>query len=134
MSRKQHWVEVMQRAKAERNGPASEHLLVHPDQARLLPDPERYTLFGGDDMSEVVSIEGDGPWRVLSSSGQEYTVDSKTKLDERGSMYFTWHCTCSARKRCHHIDAVEEMRRSVEAEQATETGDYDGLNLLDRYE
>ncbi|MCH7471802.1 hypothetical protein IIA79_02490 [bacterium] len=41
MSRKQHWVEVMQRADAERNGPASEHLLVHPDQARLLPESPR---------------------------------------------------------------------------------------------
>ncbi len=59
----------------------------------------------------LAGIDGDSyPYTVRSLSGKTYSVDSKTKLDEMGSMYFKLTCTCPARGHCRHIEAVENMR------------------------
>lgn len=69
-----------------------------------------------------------GGWEVESKSGKTYTVTERTRLDEMGSMYFTTDCTCPARGRCRHIDAVEEMRLA----EAAAALDYDELDRLER--
>jgi len=68
--------------------------------------------------------------RVTSPSGNTYEVRSHTKLDELGSMYFTRSCSCPARGTCVHMAAVDLYQR----QQAAAAGDYDGLNVLDRFE
>lgn len=69
-------------------------------------------------------------WEVRSQSGNTYTVTERTQIDEMGSMYFTIDCTCPARGRCRHIDAVEQMRVA----EAAAAGDYDALDKLERIE
>lgn len=67
-------------------------------------------------------------WEVDSDSGNTYEVRSVTKLDGCGSMYFQWTCSCPARRRCRHIDAVEQLQW----EDAAAEGDYDGMDVLER--
>jgi len=72
----------------------------------------------------------DGRWDVASKSGSTYQVRSVTRLDDMGCMYFQWRCSCPARKRCRHIDAVEQLSW----EDAAADEDYDGMDVLERYE
>ena len=69
-------------------------------------------------------------WVVESTSGSTYHVHMRTRMDEMGSYYGSWECDCPARKRCRHIEAVEDMRGAEELAHAQETGDYDGMELL----
>lgn len=78
-------------------------------------------------LRDIIDAPGGG-WTVQSASGSTYHVASKPCLDEMGSMYFRWTCSCPARGRCRHIDAVEQMRHAEEAAE----GDTDGLDLLER--
>ena len=66
-----------------------------------------------------ISNAGNNRWSVLSDSGNTYTVRLRTCLDEMGSMYFRWQCTCPARGHCKHITAVEAETEPVD-EQAAE--------------
>jgi len=71
---------------------------------------------------------GDG-YDVESTSESTYHVHSETRIERgTGSIYFTWHCNCPARKRCRHIDAVVQMRW---AEAAADEG-YDGMDIMER--
>lgn len=72
-----------------------------------------------------------GGWSVESCSGSTYTVRCITRLDECGSMFFTYQCNCPARKRCRHIEAVEQMRYAEEMSIAQD-GDTDGMDLIER--
>ncbi len=73
----------------------------------------------------------DDYWEVDSESGSTYEVRSVTCIDrEVGSMYFQWRCSCPARRRCRHIDAVEQLNW----DEAVAADDYDGMDVLERYE
>ena len=73
-------------------------------------------------------------WDVLSDSGATYRVTSHTSIDRNtGSMVCTLHCTCAARKRCRHIDAVMDMRYAEELA-AARNGDTDGMEIIERTE
>ena len=73
---------------------------------------------------------GDG-YDVDSTSGKTYHVHSTAHIERgSGSMFFRWHCTCPARRRCRHIDAVVQARW----QEAAADGDYDGMNVMDREE
>lgn len=74
--------------------------------------------------------ETGGNYRVLSQTGQTYVVANKTCLDECGSMFFRWNCTCPARKQCRHIDAVINMRWA----EAIAAEDYDGMDVMEKEE
>ena len=75
-----------------------------------------------------------GGWRVESSSGSTYHVRSQSYIDrESGGMGFRMTCDCPARKRCRHIDAVEQMRYAEELA-AAQAGDVDGMEILERTE
>ena len=69
---------------------------------------------------------GNDAWTIHSASGAEYTVCRTTKMDQCGSYYQSWMCSCPSRKRCRHIDAVESML----AAELEALGDYDALNEL----
>ena len=59
-------------------------------------------------------------WRVVSDSGETYGVALLARLNQMGSMYFKWSCTCPSRKQpCKHALAVEQALESVD-EQAME--------------
>ena len=73
-------------------------------------------------------IDEAGGHAVQSTSGNTYHVTSQTTLDEMGSMYFTTKCTCPARKRCRHVDAVLDMQHA----EAIADGDHDALDILER--
>ena len=45
--------------------------------------------------------------RVTSPSGNTYTIKTRTRMDECGCISFMRECSCPARKRCVHIDAVD---------------------------
>jgi hypothetical protein len=71
---------------------------------------------------------GDG-YDVESTSGHTYHVHNEARIArDSGSMYFTWHCNCPARKRCRHIDAVVQLRWA----EAAADGDYDGMDIMER--
>lgn len=77
------------------------------------------------------NIDGNAnSYRVLSQTGQTYVVTNETCLDECSSMFFRWNCTCPARKRCRHIDAVVNMRWA----EAAAAMDYDGMDVMEREE
>jgi len=78
-------------------------------------------------LNDIRERDDDG-YDVESVSGNTYRVMSHTRLDEMGSMYFTWSCTCPARKRCRHIDAVQQMRWA----EAAASEDYDGMDIMER--
>ncbi len=71
---------------------------------------------------------GDG-YDVESTSGSTYHVHNEPRIDRSsGSMYFTWHCDCPARKRCRHVDAVVQMRWA----EAQADGDFDAMDIMER--
>jgi hypothetical protein len=73
----------------------------------------------------------DAGWDVDSKSGNTYEVRSVTRRDRTvGGVYFQWRCSCPARRRCRHIDAVEQLNW----EEAAAEGDYDRMDMMERYE
>ena len=76
----------------------------------------------------LTSITGDMPYIVESQSGKSYTASLRTRMDNLGSMYATWYCTCPARKGCHHIMAVVDMRWA----EAKADEDYDAMDFMER--
>lgn len=73
----------------------------------------------------------DGGWDVTSTSEQTYIVRSVPRIDRgSGSMYFETTCTCPARKRCRHIEAVLNMREA----EASADEDSDGMEMVERTE
>ena len=73
--------------------------------------------------------EGRGGWYVNSVSGNRYYVNRQMRMDKyTGSLFFTWNCDCPARKRCRHIDAVED----IEYAETMSHEDYDGVEMLER--
>ena len=77
--------------------------------------------------------DDNGGWLVKSASGCEYHVKTQMKMDREGSYYFVNSCTCPARKPCRHIDAVMNMRHAEELA-AAQSGDADGMEMLERTE
>ena len=76
-----------------------------------------------------VGEPGTIPVTVESESGSRYTVDRNAFVDRYdGGMEFRWSCTCPARKRCRHIDAVENWLYG----QALADQDYDALEIIER--
>lgn len=79
-----------------------------------------------------ITQNSNGDYEVLSDSGKQYDVTLKTKLDEMGSMYFVWKCTCQAFKfrsgECKHILAVKNLRW----DEAKSAEDYDGMDVMER--
>jgi len=76
-----------------------------------------------------VNEPGTIPVTVESESGSRYTVDRNAFIDRYdGGMEFRWSCTCPARKRCRHIDAVEDWLYA----QALADQDYDALEIIER--
>ena len=70
-------------------------------------------------MMEITQT-GNNRWSVLSDSGRTYEVRLLTRLDEMGSMYFVWRCSCPSRQSpCKHVRAVNEEYPAID-EQADE--------------
>lgn len=78
-----------------------------------------------------ITDRDDGGYDVASESGNTYRVWRVTLHDEGGSMYFTWQCSCPARKKCRHIDAVKRVDYA-EALAAAQCGDEDGIEIVER--
>lgn len=79
-------------------------------------------------IQDIRCIEGVG-YDVVSNSGNTYRVTSKMQVSrDTGSYYFTMNCNCPARKRCRHIDAVEQMRYA----EALVNQDNDEMAILER--
>ena len=80
----------------------------------------------------IRGIEGEGlPCTVVSESGGRYTVDRTADVDRYdGGMIFRWRCNCPAKKRCRHIDAVENALHA----EAIAREDYDALEIIERGE
>jgi len=74
---------------------------------------------------KAITPNGNG-YDVESNSGNTYHVKSRTRLDSMGSMFFAWECNCPARKRCRHIDAIEQYR--------WEEAGADDAQMLERFE
>jgi hypothetical protein len=72
----------------------------------------------------------DDGYTVVSASGSTYHVSNSTHMDAMGSYSFRWHCDCPARKRCRHIDAVEQMVH----DEACAAEDHDALEWIERFE
>jgi uncharacterized Zn finger protein len=54
-----------------------------------------------------ITETGNNRWSVESDSGKVYEVRLRTRLDEMGSMFFTWECNCPSRQHpCKHCRAV----------------------------
>lgn len=68
---------------------------------------------------------------VQSCSGGKYRVTHHAVIANDGSMRFRWDCDCPARKRCRHIDACEQVSWVEESAEASETGDYCALEILE---
>jgi len=74
-----------------------------------------------------ITESGDG-YDVKSTSGHTYHVHDEPRTDRySGSTYFVWHCNCSARKRCRHIDAVVQMRWA----EAAADEDYEAMDMME---
>jgi len=67
------------------------------------------------------------------NSGKIYHVRSIMFVHRDGGFGFRMTCNCAARKRCRHIDAVEQMRYAEERV-AAQNGDTDGMEILERTE
>ena len=64
-----------------------------------------------------ITENGQNKWQVESDSGNTYDVALQTKLDEMGSMFFRWACTCPSRKYpCKHALAVADATAVVDAQ------------------
>jgi hypothetical protein len=74
-------------------------------------------------------VDESGGWAITSKSGNTYHVKSTAYIDrESGSMGFRMSCTCPARKRCRHIDAVMDMRHA----EAMAAEDCDATEIIER--
>lgn len=80
------------------------------------------------DACQVRKISGDVA-RVLSPSGNEYTVRRSLKTDAMGSYYMKYSCDCHARGECVHIMATQcfDMQKSLDDE---DNADYDLYEML----
>ena len=81
----------------------------------------------------LVAIEDvDKGWTVRSQSGSTYMVRQTWSIGKwDGSLIGKWTCSCPARKRCRHIDAVEAMLYA-EARAEADARDSQGLDVLER--
>jgi uncharacterized Zn finger protein len=79
-------------------------------------------------VTDIAGPDDKGAYKVTSESGKTYTVRSRTRLDDMGSMFFEWSCDCPARGTCRHIDAVTAMRWA----EAAASEDFDGMDIMER--
>lgn len=74
--------------------------------------------------------DGDG-WTINSRSGATYLVTREMRHNRYEYGYsFRFHCTCPARKRCRHTNAVEAMLHA-EIHSAIEAGDDGGIDDME---
>lgn len=86
------------------------------------------TMTKDDKIRACTVTQHDGGYTVKSPSGNTYEVAVQTRLDGMGSMYFRRSCSCPARRRCVHVDAVEQYQWA----EAADADDFDGMTVLDR--
>lgn len=102
----------------------------HPEMRGQGPNWEKFLA---DRRIVSITDSATGAWRVVSTSGQTYTVRRTVRVARDSGAYVNhWSCDCPARKAghegksCRHVSAVYDML----AAELIAAGDYDAANEL----
>lgn len=81
-------------------------------------------------LRDIRDAQNGNGWIVDSASGKIYSVTREVSRKRYAESDFYWTCNCPARKRCRHIDAVEQMLHA-EIHSAIEAGDDGGIDDME---